>query len=256
MRFIFIHKTNARWEAGEIPGPDLIAGVGVLIGDLERAGILRAGEGLRASSLGARVHSAAGQVTVVPGPFAGRDKMPAGFDIVRAPTLEEAVAWAREVGRALGDAEIDVRPVTEPWDIGLGSEPPGLASRRFMALRKATPETESDSGLATSTREALRTLRAAKRADLLASETMRPGGRGRRCQNTVGGIVFTDGPFTETKELIAGYVIVEVGSVDEASHWAARYLTGVRADEVDVLELEEPPASITLPSSSTSGSVP
>lgn len=242
MRFIIIHKTNAGWEAGEIPGPDLIADVGALIGDLKQAGILRAGDGLRASSLGARVTSTAGEIAVAPGPFAGPDKMPAGFDVIRAATLDEAVAWAGEVGRALGDAELDVRPVTEPWDIGLGLQPAGVTNRRFMALRKATPETESDAGLAEGKRDALAKVRAAKGADLLASETIRPSARGRRCKNTVGGIAFTDGPFAESKELIAGFVVIEVGSLDEASRWGARYVASVRADEADVLELEDPPA--------------
>jgi hypothetical protein len=240
MRFIILHKTNARWEAGEIPDQGLIADVGALIGDLERAGILRGADGLRASSQGARVRCAGGEVAVAPGPFGGRDKMPAGFDVIRAATLEEAVAWAGEVGRALGDAEIDVRPVTEPWDIGLGEEPPGVTSRRFMVLRKATPETESPAGLAPRKRDALGALRAGRGAGLLASETMRPSARGRRCSNTVGGVAFTDGPFAESKELIAGFVIIEVASRDDASHWGDRYLRCVRADEADVLELEDP----------------
>jgi hypothetical protein len=241
MRFIILHKTEARWEAGQVPDQGLIADVGALIGELQQAGIMRGADGLRASSLGARVRSAAGEVAVTPGPFAGRDKMPAGFDVVRAATLDEAVAWAREVGRALGDVELDVRPVTEPWDIGLGPKPAGVSARRFMVLRKATPESESDEGLAPGKRQALQKLRAAKGADLLASETMRPSARGRRCNNTVGGIVFTDGPFAESKELIAGFIIIEVGSLEEASRWGARYVTSVHSDEADVLELADAP---------------
>jgi hypothetical protein len=242
MRFIIFHKTDARWEAGQVPDQGLLADVGALIGNLKQAGILRGAEGLRASSLGARVRASGGEVAVAPGPFAGRDKMPAGFDVIRAATLDDAVAWAGEIGRALGDVEIDVRPVTEPWDIGLGSKPTDVTSRRFMALRKATPETESTAGLAEGKRAALRTRRAAKGGDLLASETMRPSTRGRRCKNTVDGIAFTDGPFAESKELIAGFVIIEVDSLDEASRWGARYVTSVHSDEADVLELEDQPA--------------
>jgi hypothetical protein len=54
-----------------------------------------------------------------------------------------------------------------------------------------------------------------------------------------------DGPFSESKELIGGYVIIEVASRDEASRWAERYIATVRADEVDLLELEEPPPTGT-----------
>ncbi len=39
MRFIIMHKTNARWEAGESPSRALVADVGQLIGELERAGV-------------------------------------------------------------------------------------------------------------------------------------------------------------------------------------------------------------------------
>jgi hypothetical protein len=47
-----------------------------------------------------------------------------------------------------------------------------------------------------------------------------------------------DGPFTESKELIAGYVIVSADSLDDASRWAVRYIDAGAADEVDVRELE------------------
>ena len=45
--------------------------------------------------------------------------------------------------RSLGDAEIDIRPVTEPWDIGMAPKPAGVTTRRYMVLRKATPATEA-----------------------------------------------------------------------------------------------------------------
>ena len=71
---------------------------------------------------------------------------------------------------------------------------------------------------------------------------MRPSARGRRCKNTDGALTFTDGPFTESKELIAGYVIIDVPSLEEASRWCARYVTTVRTEEADVRELEDEPA--------------
>ena len=43
----------------------------------------------------------------------------------------------------LGDGEIDIRPVTEPWDIGMDPRPANLVTRRYMVLRKATPATEA-----------------------------------------------------------------------------------------------------------------
>jgi hypothetical protein len=39
MRFIIMHKTNAHWESGAIPSPELIARVGTLLGELAKAAI-------------------------------------------------------------------------------------------------------------------------------------------------------------------------------------------------------------------------
>jgi hypothetical protein len=239
MRFIIMHKTKPDWEGGAFPCRDLIGRVGELIGDLARAGILRAGEGLRASSLGARLTVSGGAAGVAPGPFIGGNELAFGFEIIRAATLDDAVAWAREVGKVLGDAELDVRPVTEPWDIGMGTKPDDLQSSRFMVLRKATAATEAGAKLTPAERASMDDLRRRAPAGHLTAETFEPSKRGRRCKNTSGGVVFTDGPFTESKELIAGYVIIDVPSLDEAARWCARYVTVVGTNEADILELDD-----------------
>lgn len=46
------------------------------------------------------------------------------------------------------------------------------------------------------------------------------------------------GPFTESKELIGGYVIVDVPTLDEATELTRRYLEVVDAPEVDIREIE------------------
>ena len=67
---------------------------------------------------------------------------------------------------------------------------------------------------------------------------MRPSARGRRSKNSQNGVSVLDGPFTESKELIGGYVIVSAESLDAAGRWARLYFDAVEADEVDVRELE------------------
>ena len=47
MRFIIVHKTNPHWEAGAVPSALLIARVGALLGELQKANVLQSGEGLR-----------------------------------------------------------------------------------------------------------------------------------------------------------------------------------------------------------------
>ena len=75
MRFIIMHKTNAHWESGAIPSPELIARVGTLLGELAKAGVLLGAEGLRASSEGVRLRFAAGTRTVINGPFEGDNEL-------------------------------------------------------------------------------------------------------------------------------------------------------------------------------------
>ena len=146
MRFIIMHKTNAHWESGAIPGPELIARVGTLLGELAKAGALLGAEGLRASSEGVRLRFAAGTRTVINGPFEGDNELAAGFSILRTRSLEDAIEWATRQAQVLGaeeNMEIDIRPVTEPWDIGMVATPADVSTRRYMVLRKATPSTEA-----------------------------------------------------------------------------------------------------------------
>lgn len=240
MRFIVMHKTSPHWETGASPSRELVARVGGLIGDLVRAGAFQSGEGLRPSSEGVRLTCRGGECVQSIGPFTTGDELPAGFTILRTATLDEAVDWAKREAAILGDVEIDVRPVTEAWDIGLTSKPAVIETRRYMALRKATPATESGAAPTPAQRSALAKLidESARAGIHLATESMQPSRRGRRYVNARSGVSAFDGPFMETKELIGGYMIVSAGSLDEAGRMAERYIGIVETDEVDVRELE------------------
>lgn len=241
MRFIIMHKTNARWEAGAIPSLALIARVGNLIGALAKANALLGAEGLRPSSEGVRLKVSRGARTIRRGPFKGEHELPAGFSILRAGSIDQAIEWASRQAEVLGDVEIDIRPVTEPWDIGMTPKPEHVTTRRYMVMRKATAASEADVPLSPAQRaEMARLISETERTGVhLATATMRPSARGRRYKNSSDGLSVTDGPFTESKELIAGYVIVSAASLNDASTWAVRYLETVEADEVDLRELED-----------------
>ncbi len=243
MRFIIMHRTNAHWESGAMPDEDLIARVGTLLGGLATTGALTAAEGLRPSAEGVRLRFAGSQRTILPGPFDRGNELPAGFSIVRAGSLAECIEWATRQAAVLShgeDEEIDIRPVTEPWDIGLAPRPATVTTRRYMVLRKATAASEAGSPPSPARRAQLsRLIEETTRTGVhLVSETMRPSRRGRRLTNTKDGITFFDGPFTETKELIGGYVIVDADSLHAAGRVAAQYIEAVGAEEVDLRELE------------------
>jgi len=57
---------------------------------------------------------------------------------------------------------------------------------------------------------------------LLAAEGLHPSARGARVTFRDGRKSVTDGPFTESKELIAGYLVIQAQSMEEAIEWASR----------------------------------
>ncbi|MGH3386131.1 MAG: YciI family protein [Nocardioidaceae bacterium] len=57
---------------------------------------------------------------------------------------------------------------------------------------------------------------------LLAAEGLAPSSEGKKVRFTGGRTTVIDGPFTETKELVAGFWLLEVRSMDEALEWVRR----------------------------------
>lgn len=93
-----------------------------------------------------RLRFSSGARTIVKGPFIGENELPSGFRLLRAQSIDEAIEWATRQAAIVGPegvVAIDVRPVMEPWDVGMTPRPDGLNTRRFMILRKATAATEA-----------------------------------------------------------------------------------------------------------------
>lgn len=239
MRYIISHATNAHWEGGAIPDRELVDRVGVMIGDLVKDGVFVAAEGLGPSSGGVRLRFRGGARTVIPGPLAGENELASGFTIVRVTSLDDAIAWATREAAICGDCDFDIRPVHEPWDIGLATKPAGDPTRRYMILRKATPATEAGDTLARETESRLAALieETTRQGVHLTTVAMKPSRKGRRYVNSDSGVTFFDGPFAESKELLGGFVMVTAGSFEEACSRVPPYITAVGAHQVDLREL-------------------
>lgn len=69
---------------------------------------------------------------------------------------------------------------------------------------------------------------------LLETDGLRPSSEGTRVRISEGNFTVTDGPFAETKELIAGFAIVEVRSKEDAIALAKRFLEVVREGESEI----------------------
>lgn len=124
---------------------------------------------------------------------------------------------------------------------------------RFMILRKTDSNIEAGAlpgrELLASIARYNETLRAA--GVLIDGEWLQPSSKASRISAGGGKITVTDGPFTELKELIAGFTLIEVDSKEEAVAWASRCPTlcsgGIDAEiEVrQVFEASDFPADCT-----------
>src|SRR5205085_4465945 len=111
MRFMVIVKADRNSEAGVLPGEKMLTEMGKFNEELGKAGILLAGEGLHASSKGARVKFSGGKRTVIDGPFAETKELIAGFWIWKVNSLQEAIDWVKRCPNPMPgqEAEIEIR---------------------------------------------------------------------------------------------------------------------------------------------------
>ena len=73
---------------------------------------------------------------------------------------------------------------------------------------------------------------------LLATEGCMPSALGARVRRTDGKFAVVDGPFTEAKEVIGGYWMIQVRSKEEAIEWASR-CPGLDNEVIEVRQVQE-----------------
>jgi hypothetical protein len=117
MRFMILVKADKNSEAGILPSTELLAAMGKFNEELIKAGVMLAGEGLQASSKGARVRFSGSKRTVVDGPFAETKELVAGFWLWQVRSKEEAIEWVKRAPMPDG-SEIEIRQVFEAEDFG------------------------------------------------------------------------------------------------------------------------------------------
>jgi len=120
MRFMVIVKASKDSEAGVLPDKKLLADMGKYNEELVKAGVMLAGEGLQASSKGARVKFSGSERTVVDGPFPETKELIAGYWLFQVKSLEEAIEWVKRCPNPMPnrESEIEIRQVFEADDFG------------------------------------------------------------------------------------------------------------------------------------------
>ena len=119
MKFMVMVKATRDSEAGVMPTEQQFAEMGKFNEELVKAGVMQAGEGLKPSSQGARVHFSGKERTVVDGPFAETKELVAGFWLWECASLQEAIAWVKRCPNPMpGDSDIEIRPLYGAQDFG------------------------------------------------------------------------------------------------------------------------------------------
>ena len=118
MRFMLIVKANKDSEAGVLPDEQGLAEMAKFNEQMVKAGVMLAGDGLQASSKGARVQFDGSKRTVIDGPFAETKELIAGYWMVQVKSKEEAIEWVKRA--PFRDGEVEIRQVFELEDFGQG----------------------------------------------------------------------------------------------------------------------------------------
>jgi hypothetical protein len=213
--------------------------------ELVRAGVMLDGEGLHPSSRGVRVRFSGKERRVIDGPFAETKELVAGYWLWEADSLQDAIEWAKRCPNPMeGTSDLEIRQIFEVEDFGDTLPPEELAREerlraeaaalsdpakaggrrmRVVILHKSTPETEEqmpDNAMLIAMGRFNEEL--VREGLMLAGEGLQPSRKGARVRFSGTSRTVIDGPFTEAKELIAGFWVWRVRSMEEAIEWVKR----------------------------------
>lgn len=240
MRFMLMHKMTEEMEKDPPPDPAILEGVGKLVEEGVKEKIFVSGEGLKPSSQRVHIAYKGGKRTITDGPFTEAKELVAGFALMRVRSKEEAISWCDRFAAVIGDVELFLGPVVEEWDLGMVPRPenPPL---RFLSMhkmderseREAPPDPELVAKMGALVDEMT------KAGVLQATGGLASTKKGARIRYEGGKRTVIDGPFAESKELIAGYAILDLPSKAAAIDLAMRFGEIVKVNEVEVRQMSE-----------------
>jgi hypothetical protein len=113
---------------------------------------------------------------------------------------------------------------------------------RFMGLLKADQDSEAGVPPSPELLEKMGTFieEITRAGVLVATDGLKPSSHGARVKLSAGKFIVTDGPFAETKELVASYALFEVPTMAEAINWTKRFLEVLGEGECEIRPLYGP----------------
>ena len=242
MRFMIMHKNDPQTESGQPPPMEVVNKMGAFIGQYVQAGQFVDGAGLGGSKTRTRLVFRGGRCAQKQGPYQGEHELPAATLLLKVGTREEAIGWAERYGKILGDCELELGKLNEPWDIGLMPAPenPPL---QMLLIEKA--DQASEAGARTTKQKAELTrlkTEMTKAGVLVRSYRLEPSATAKRLMFTNNDLSVLDGPFVESKELIGGFAVMELPTIEEAIALCKPYaaiLGGTLEIDLRVVDLSE-----------------
>jgi hypothetical protein len=120
MRVMVLVKATEDSEAEQLPmtgHEELFEAMGKFNDELVKAGIMVAGDGLKPSRFGKRIHFNGTKRSVIDGPFAETKELVAGFWIWQVRSIDEAIEWAKRCPNPMpGPSDLEIRPFFEAED--------------------------------------------------------------------------------------------------------------------------------------------
>ena len=226
MKFMLL----VRVEPGVGPSPDEDSDPTPWWEDANARGMYLAGGPLQGTSDATTVSVRDGSTLITDGPFAEFKEHIAGYDLVEAADLAEAVELAQghPVTRF---GSIEVRQIWEDWqpdedthEQAMVSDAPAAGRRRYVMLHaepepSVTPPSGAEHGLREWTDEFDPT------GALLIGDRLRPSSEAATVRVRDGKPLVVHGPYAEMHEQVAGFDLIEVTDLDEAIDIAAKHPT-------------------------------
>ena len=122
MRFMVFVPGGPESEKGMMPDAKLIGMMQKFNEELVNAGVMLAAEGLHPTSKGVRLKFDGGKTTVIDGPFTESKELVAGFWMIQAASLQEAIGWMKKAPFG-GGVKLEIRPIFESEDFGTALTP-------------------------------------------------------------------------------------------------------------------------------------
>jgi hypothetical protein len=237
MRIMTMHKNDANTEAGLPPPMELVQKMGAFIGEYAQSGKFVDGAGLSGSKTRTRLTFRNGDCTIKHGPYRGEHESPAAVLQLKVATRDQAIGWAERYGKILGDCELELGKLNEPWDIGLMPAPENPPLQLLLIEKEAGPRSAQQKAAISRLKTEM-----TKAGVLVRATALQPSTNAKRLVYTNNNLRVLDGPFTESKELIGGFAVMELSGFDEAIELSRRYAEILGGTlEIDLRVVDETP---------------